>query len=134
MAEGTFATAVTCMDGRVQEPVSAWMRDQFQVDYVDTITDSGLDGVLADGSADAVASIRRRVEISVDAHGSRVVVVVAHHDCAGNPGDKDHHLAHLVRALRRVGAWGLPIRLYGVWVNREWEVEPVYEAQVPDRD
>jgi hypothetical protein len=35
MAEGKFATAVNCMDGRTQQPVLGWAKEKFQVDYVE---------------------------------------------------------------------------------------------------
>ena len=38
MAAGQFATAINCIDGRAQRPVSEWMRINFSVDFVDTIT------------------------------------------------------------------------------------------------
>ena len=120
MAEGSFGTTITCMDGRVQEPVSTWMKRQFGVDYVDTITEAGPDGILADGPLDTVASIKKRAGISVNGHGSRVIVVVGHHDCAGNPGAKAKHLGHLEQAVKRVASWKLrkgDRQLCGMWIG-----------------
>jgi hypothetical protein len=123
MAEGTFATAVNCMDGRVQEPVAAWIKARFGVDYVDTITEPGPDRILSELNGPESRSIRRRVEISVNKHGSRVVCLVAHHDCAGNPVSKEVHLAQLASGLREMESWGLPVRWVGLWVNQDWQVE-----------
>ena len=33
----TFATAINCMDGRVQIPVIEYLKKEFKVDYVDMI-------------------------------------------------------------------------------------------------
>jgi carbonic anhydrase len=125
MSDAKFVTAITCMDGRVQQPVSDWMRQTFAADYVDTITEPGPDGILAGGDTVVVAAIRRRLEISAKAHGSRVVAIVAHDDCAGNPVAKKQHLEQLGRAAELVRSWGLPMQVVTVWVNEAWAVERV---------
>lgn len=35
---GKFATAINCMDGRVQIPVIEYIKSKYEVDYVDMIT------------------------------------------------------------------------------------------------
>ena len=99
MAKGTFVTAINCMDGRVQEPVLRWMKQRFEVDYVDMITEPGPDKIMTSGPVDALESIKRRVSISVNAHASRVVAVAVHHDCAGYPVSKEEHLAALSKCI-----------------------------------
>ena len=47
MAAGKFATAINCIDGRTQRPVSEWIRIQFAIDYVDTITHPGPEKALS---------------------------------------------------------------------------------------
>ena len=85
-----FATAINCMDGRVQLPVIKWISEKYGVDYVDMVTEAGPVKILADnGDAVLQESIRKRVEISVNKHGSKIVAIVAHFDCAGNPVEKD---------------------------------------------
>lgn len=125
MAEGSFGTAITCMDGRVQQPVSDWIRQRFGVDYVDTITEAGPDGILANGPIDTIAAIRKRVEISINGHGSTTIVLVAHGDCAGNPVAKEKHLEHLTDGAKRITSWKLPAEIVTVWVNEQWQVEVV---------
>ncbi len=29
MSQGTFGTAINCMDGRVQEPVARWLKEHY---------------------------------------------------------------------------------------------------------
>ena len=41
MAEGTFATAINCMDGRVQLPVIKFLQERFKAEYVDIISEPG---------------------------------------------------------------------------------------------
>ena len=47
MAKGKFATSVSCMDGRIQIPLTNWIKKNFSVDYVDTITEPGIDKLVA---------------------------------------------------------------------------------------
>ena len=47
MAKGKFATSVSCMDGRIQIPLINWIKENFSVDYVDTITEPGIDKLVA---------------------------------------------------------------------------------------
>ncbi len=99
----TFATVINCMDGRVQEPVIAWMKQHYKVDYVDDITEPGPICMLTDcADPSAVESIRRRLDISINKHGSHVVAVVAHHDCAGNPVSKEQQLHQLALAINTI--------------------------------
>ena len=126
MAHGTFATVINCMDGRVQEPVIAWMKSEYGVQYVDDVTEPGPVCMLA-ANTDyaALESIRRRVDISVNKHGSHVVAIIAHHDCAGNPVCKDEQLSQLSSAIAAVNSWGFGVDVLGLWVDEEWQVHPV---------
>lgn len=128
MAQATFATAINCMDGRTQQPVTEWMKREFGVDYVDAITEPGADKALTTGPAAQVASIRSRVLISVDGHGSRNIAVVGHHDCAGNPVSKESHLEMTRKAVEVVASWGLSVRVLGLWVDEDWQVEVIADT------
>lgn len=123
MAKGTFACAINCMDGRTQEPIAKWLKENLKVEYVDTVTEPGPDGLLANDISDLVSSIKARVLISVEKHGSDTVAVVAHHDCAGHPVPKDQHLKDLEKAVEVIRSWQLPIRILGFWVNEDWVPE-----------
>lgn len=121
----TFAAAINCMDGRTQLPVLNWVKDKFHVDFVDMITKPGPDKILAQGPADKIESIKSRLLISVNKHGSKVVVIAGHDDCAGNPVSKEEHAAHIKKSVETVKSWGLGIEVTGLWVNDKWEVEEV---------
>ena len=126
MGEQSFATAINCMDGRTQLPVNEYMKKTCGVDYVDTVTEPGPDGILGDKTnADLMESIRKRVEISVSKHGSKHVAIVAHHDCAGNPVDKAAHLDHVAKAVEVVKGWGFDCELIPLWVDEEWKVHRI---------
>ncbi|MBU1317935.1 MAG: hypothetical protein KKG33_14910 [candidate division Zixibacteria bacterium] len=122
MADGKFGTAINCMDGRVQIPVIEWMKENFGLDYVDMVTEPGPEGKISAGDAATIASIKKRVEISVEKHGSEIVIIVAHHDCAGNPVSKVAHEEQLVESIRVVKSWNLPVRIAGVWLDENWQV------------
>jgi hypothetical protein len=119
MATGTFGTAINCMDGRVQTPIADWVKMHFSVTWVDMITEAGADGILAHGPAPLIESMRQRAHISVEAHGSSVIVVAGHDGCAGNPVSREQHLADIRQALRVVAEWGFSARVVGLFVN-EW--------------
>lgn len=132
MAErGTFACAINCMDGRTQIPVSDWLSAHLKVDYIDMITEPGADKVLAMGSKAEIESILKRVMISFNAHHSKAVAIVAHHDCAGNPASEKEHLRCLEKCVEVVKSWGLPMRIITIWVNDEWAVELISEITGP---
>jgi len=125
MAEGTFGTAINCMDGRVQLPIINWMKKEFGLDYVDMITEPGPDKILAEGTAERQNIIKSKVDISVNKHGSKFVVIMGHDDCAGNPVPKNVHLEQIKSAMRIIKNWGYPIEIIGVWLDINWKVEIV---------
>lgn len=122
---GRFGTALNCMDGRVQDAVSGWLKEHFQLDYVDMITEPGMDGLLARGAPEALEPLRLKLDISFHRHHSTVVAVVGHHDCAGHPVPEAEHRADIARGLQTVRFWNLPMTVVGLWINADWEPEVV---------
>ena len=123
-----FATSVACMDGRIQEPLRAWIAKQFGPHYVDTVTQPGIDGVLAGSTNLGDAGLAQRMTaISVNAHKSRIAVVSGHYDCAGNPVGREQHIRDIKAAVEAVKSWeGMhQVRIVGVWINESWQVEQV---------
>ena len=129
-----FSTAVTCMDGRIQLPVIAFLRDHFDVDYVDIISEPGVNAILAENSDKGVVkSIERRVALSITAHDSVGIAVVGHHDCAGNPVPDETQEIHTMAGvdfIRR--SFGLPV--IGLWVDQEWKVRRLDNPATGFRD
>ena len=102
------------------------MRQEHKVDYVDTITEPGPARVLAEATdAQALESVRRRLNISIARHGSTRVAIVAHTDCAGNPTDKENQLRHLRMAATTVLSWDPGVQLDLLWLDDDWQVERV---------
>lgn len=119
-----FAAAINCMDGRVQSPVNEWLRSKKGVDYVDTITEPGPIKILAENTdINVIDSLKRKVEISVKKHGSKMVAVVGHHDCAGNPISYEEQLPQIKKSINIVKSWGYDVDVLGLWVDESWEVK-----------
>ena len=109
----TFATAFNCMDGRCQEAVRSFVCTTWDIVYVDTVTEPGIDGILAgkrllsEQPSNLVEWIRRKAEISAKGHGSSHAVVVGHTKCAGNNVLDSVHVEDIERAVETVRAWNL---------------------------
>ncbi|MFS8085621.1 MAG: carbonic anhydrase [Acidobacteriota bacterium] len=125
----TFATAITCIDGRVQQPISDWMKLHTNVHHVDLVTEPGPDKVLSSGPSRFSEDIIRRVRFSVRYHFSPVVAVTGHHDCAANDADKAEHFEQILDGVRVVLAENLQVRVLGLWLNEWNSVELVWDTQ-----
>ena len=119
----SFSTAINCMDGRVQLPVIHFLQAKFNVEYVDSVTEPGPNGILADGTASAtIESILARVDISVHQHGSIAVAVVGHHDCAGNPAQKYTQNEQTRASVESLQSRYAAVPVIGLWVDENWTV------------
>lgn len=146
MADGRFATSISCMDGRIQTVLNDWIRESHGVDYVDTITAPGVDARVAHN--DDLGKIIQMARISVEKHRSRLIVVSGHHDCAGNPVSEEEHKGHIRSAVDVIRAWekehgladaggngggdgdggdgtGGRIEVAGVWVGEAWSAQRI---------
>ena len=109
------------MDGRIQLPIIQWLKEKHGASYVDTITEPGVDKLFS--NTDKVQEIKSKATISVNAHGSRLIIVSGHHDCAGNPVSKDEHQKQIKNAVSVIQSWGMPVKVIGAWVNENWQLE-----------
>jgi len=120
----TFATALNCMDGRVQLPVNEAVRSAFGVTCVDTITAAGIVRLLSDETdAAETATVLSNIRISLDKHGSQGIAIAAHHDCAGNPHDEDHQKEQLTRAVAFLQEHFPDTTIVRLWVGNDWTAE-----------
>ena len=107
-------------------PVVEWMKRVFGVEYVDMITEPGPNKILAESTDKTkLESIRKRLEISVVKHNSKVVAIAGHHDCAGNPMGKEDQLEHIYTAVEVISEWNMGIKVIGLWVDENWQVSAV---------
>jgi len=121
-----YCTAVNCMDGRVQLPVLDYLMERFGVPYVDMITEPGPNGILhRQDDETLVASILRRIDVSVDKHHTVGIAVIGHYDCAGNPGDKDHQNIDTRGAVRFLRTKYPETLVIGLWIDETWTVEEI---------
>lgn len=118
-----FATSISCMDGRIQQPIADWIRSNHAADYVDTITEPGVDRLMSGGGD--LGPVKRKVDISINAHKSSLIVVSGHHDCAGNPVSEEEHIGQIRDGVLAVRAWGYDVPVVGVWVGSDWAVQKV---------
>jgi carbonic anhydrase len=123
MAKGKFATSVSCMDGRIQIPLINWIKENFSVDYVDTITEPGIDKLVADNTD--LESIKIKVGISINKHESELIVVSGHYDCAGNPVSNEEHITQIKKGIEVISSWNLGVKVVGVWVDDTWKINIV---------
>lgn len=117
----TRATCLNCIDGRVQLPVLHWIREQYQIDFVDVITAPGIDGVLS--SQDNIEEIIKSINISITVNKSTRIFVVGHYDCKGNAVDEKTHLQQIARSVERLKTYWSGFEITGLWVNSHWQVE-----------
>jgi hypothetical protein len=111
------------MDGRVQLPVLHWIKEHYHVDFVDVITEAGMDEVLS--NQEDIREILRSITISVNVNKSTRLFVVGHYDCRGNPVEEGIHHQEINSAVNRLkGYWPL-LEIVGLWVNKTWQVEVV---------
>lgn len=135
MSAGRFATSISCMDGRVQPVISSWVRQNYQVDFVDTITAPGVDKRIAEETD--LKPLIDMAKISINAHKSRLIVVSGHYQCAGNPVSDEEHADHIKKSVDVIRSWegtyDLPddgpndaahdsnrIKVVGLWVGDTW--------------
>lgn len=122
----SFCTAITCIDGRVQLPVIGYLKQRFNVDYVDIVSEPGPNRILGKAAQSSLSElIFQRVKISVERHGSVGIAVVGHHDCAGNPWDKDEQDADTRAAMACVSKRFPHLPVIGLWVDEHWEVSEI---------
>ena len=118
----TFACAINCMDGRVQDAVKNYMQKNYGVDYVDMATEPGPNKILAENTNTVIIeNIKKRVDISVNYHGSKVVAIIGHFGCAGNPTEKKEQIEHLKKAKEIGEAFGFPVEIILLWVDGDWQ-------------
>lgn len=119
----SFSTVINCMDGRVQIPVINYLQNRHGVEFVDVVTEAGPVGLLSQRpeSGDAL-SVFRRIEVSMEAHSSKQIAIVAHHDCAGNPVPETEQIQQLHSCLEILAMRYPHMDLLGLWLDRDWRI------------
>jgi len=125
----SFCTAINCMDGRVQLPVIRYLQDYFKVRYVDMITEPGPVRILAQPhDSEIIASIERRIDISVSKHHSQGIAVIAHEDCAGNPVSDEDQKKQISLAIEYLRKKYPQLTTIGLWVDISGRVSDEFSS------
>lgn len=121
-----FCTVINCMDGRIQLPVIEYLKNRFNVEYVDSITEAGPNLILSDEkNTSSIQSILKRLKISIENHNSVGVAVVGHYDCAGNPSGQSEQFLHTQKSIDFLRRYYENIEIIGLWVDENWEVHEI---------
>ncbi len=121
-----FVTAVNCIDGRAQLPVIEFFKREWGNIYVDMITTPGADKVLSElKDLPETESIREKIEISINGHNSKLIAVIGHYDCLGNPVDTETHKKHIEKAAQNLKKLFPELRVLGLWLNKHWQIEVI---------
>lgn len=121
-----FATAINCIDGRVQEPVTEFIRKNYGFDYVDMITVPGPDKLLSEyKNANEIGSVKDRVSLSCNNRGAKLLFIAGHYDCIANPCAEQEHLRQIKKAVQNIKRWKLVPEVCGIWVGKDWEARAV---------
>jgi len=123
MSEGKFATSVSCIDGRIQIPITNWIKENYSVDYVDTITEPGVDKNITKDFV--IESIKTKARISIHAHKSELIIFSGHYNCAANPVSDEEHIEMIKKGVEVISSWNLGVKVIGVYVDDSWNVNPV---------
>jgi hypothetical protein len=114
------------MDGRVQIPVIEFLRERFGVDNVDIVSESGPVLYLSEHKdSEEAKSIIRRVNISIDAHDSQGIAIIAHESCAGNPSSGALQRKQLYKAVTYTATLYPGKEVVGLWVDDDWKVNEI---------
>ena len=121
-----FGTSIHCMDGRIQEPLINYIKDNYSIKYIDTITEPGPCKILSENlEISLIESIDRRVSISLEKHGSKIIFISGHHDCAGNPVSKESQVNQLIQSEAFLRSKYPDVRIVKLWINEKWKVEEI---------
>jgi carbonic anhydrase len=122
----SFCTVVNCMDGRVQLPVFTYLQKRFDARFVDTVTEAGpVQYLSARPDSNAARSMFRRIDVSIETHGSTRIAVAAHHDCAGNPVADAAQKRQLAAAASTLARRYPRCEVIGLWVDADWAIEEI---------
>jgi hypothetical protein len=125
------------MDGRTQEPVADWMKEQFGLDVIDAPNPAGPTNMVINGEEAVKEHYKKEVLISINGHHSQHLVIIAHQDCAANPISDDEQIAQIKEACEiLMKDWEIPagVRIVGLWLTKntdlDWIVNRMYDKVV----
>lgn len=122
----TFGTSIHCIDGRIQEPIIKYLKDNYSVAYVDTITEPGPCKILAENKDNiTINSIMQRAKISIDKHDSKLIAISGHYDCAANPCNEETQRRQIEQSIKFLRSRYPDVDIIGLWIDDNWQVNEV---------
>ena len=119
-----FVTSIHCMDGRIQEPLINFIKGKFDIKYIDVITEPGPCKILSQNLDNTIIeSIENRIVISLNKHGSKMVFISGHYDCAGNPVSKEIQVNQIIKSEEFLRLKYPNVKVIKLWINENWEIE-----------
>jgi hypothetical protein len=70
-------------------------------------------------------SLFRRVDVSINAHASNALAIVAHHDCAGNPILDTEQIIQIKICLDIIMKRFPDVEAIGIWLDSNWTPQEV---------
>jgi carbonic anhydrase len=122
----SFCTSIHCMDGRIQEPTINYLKQTYGITHVDTITEPGPCKILAENkNKTLVDSILNRVNISINKHGSKLIAISGHYDCAGNPCGEEDQKEQTEQSVEYMKNQYPETEVIGLWIDDEWTTHKI---------
>jgi len=113
------------MDGRIQESVANYIKNTYNVLFVDMITGAGPVKMLANKKTENLESIISCIDISLKKHKSKGIAIVAHYDCTGNPISDEEQKKLLKKAIIFLESKYINVSVCGLWVDKNRKVEKI---------
>jgi len=132
---GKFVTCLNCIDGRVQLPVLQWIINNYQISFVDMITEPGIVSIISDNKNPLFDSILEKVKISLNIHNSNTIFVIGHDDCAGNPESQQIQKNQIIRSVEilknKISDINPSCKILGLWIPLEKDL--FYDSEFEER-
>jgi len=114
------------MDGRIQEPIIKYLKDNYNITYVDAITEPGPCKILSENEKKIlVNSIIEKAKISINKHGSKLITISGHYDCAGNPCNEETQKKQIQESIKYLKNHYPEIKIIGLWIDKEWKINTI---------
>ena len=126
MGDKHFVVVITCVDGEIQEGVTAWAQQYFAAQYVDLVTEFMPEKQLT-ATAAPVRSLRTNVQHAVDTHRCLDLALVGHSSCSGNVEAAEAQRRQIRQGVDRLASWGMLPHVVGAFMNAFGQVELVHE-------
>jgi hypothetical protein len=98
--------------------VADWIKLHGRVQYVDMITEPGIDRVLAEDKPNRIAAVVKKLRTSITVHQVSIVAVAGHFECAANDANFEKHSEQIKISVDLISSWRFGIRIVGLYVNQ----------------